>query len=236
MLRKLLLVLLTVFVSFALTLAFSSWRTFCSLRSSSGSKLRLHLSTIVNFLASPLICIPARMALVGFLSEDRPIPILICWPPPMDDPVSQLVPTNQTSISDWLTWLLPILVVHTTGCSYGRIGLAGSPQNAQSPNPMSVGNIANSLTMPPILFAGLCQPHLYPSLELCYNPNIEHIIPLSERSPSLKTGSQAVPRFPAPAYEQQDARFAAAFDVIQKGIEHRVFPAASIAVTSPAEN
>ena len=82
---------------------------------------------------------------------------------------------------------------------------------------------------------GRCNLHLYPSRELCYNPNIEHIIPLSERSPSLKTGSQAVPRFPAPAYEQQGARFAAAFDVIQKGIEQRVFPAASIAVTNQGE-
>ena len=55
---------------------------------------------------------------------------------------------------------------------------------------------------------------------------------MSESSPSLKVDSQAVPRFPAPAYEQQDTRFVAAFDVIQKGIADRVFPAASIAVTS----
>jgi len=55
---------------------------------------------------------------------------------------------------------------------------------------------------------------------------------LTERSPSLKTGSQDAVRFPAPAHGQQDAKFAAAFDVIQKGIEQRVFPAASIAVTS----
>ena len=55
---------------------------------------------------------------------------------------------------------------------------------------------------------------------------------MSERSPSLKTGSQDAARFPAPAHGQQDAKFAAAFDVIQKGIEQRVFPAASIAVTS----
>ncbi len=74
--------------------------------------------------------------------------------------------------------------------------------------------------------------HLYPSSELCYNPKIEHINPLSESSPALKTGSQDVPRFPAPACTQQDARFAAAFDVIRKGIAKRVFPAASIAVTS----
>ena len=73
--------------------------------------------------------------------------------------------------------------------------------------------------------------HLYPSSELCYNPNIEHRIPLSESSASLKTGSQDAPRLPAPAYEQQGAIFATAFDVIQKGIAQAVFPAASIAVT-----
>jgi CubicO group peptidase (beta-lactamase class C family) len=54
---------------------------------------------------------------------------------------------------------------------------------------------------------------------------------LSESSASLKTGSQAAPRFPAPDYEQQDVIFAIAFDAIQKGIAHSVFPAASIAIT-----
>ena len=48
---------------------------------------------------------------------------------------------------------------------------------------------------------------------------------------SLKTGSQAAPHFPAPAREQQDAIFATAFDIIQKGIAQAAFPAASIAVS-----
>ncbi len=73
-------------------------------------------------------------------------------------------------------------------------------------------------------------PHLYPSRELCYNPNIKHITPLSESSSSPKTSSQAA-RFPAPAFERQDAIFAPAFDVIQKSIAQAAFPAASIAVT-----
>ena len=55
---------------------------------------------------------------------------------------------------------------------------------------------------------------------------------MPESSASPNSGSRTAPRFPAPAYEQQDAKFAVAFDVIQKGIEQRVFPAASIAVTS----
>jgi serine-type D-Ala-D-Ala carboxypeptidase len=54
---------------------------------------------------------------------------------------------------------------------------------------------------------------------------------LSERSASLKTGSQAAPRFPAPAYEQQDVFFATAFDIIRKSIAQAAFPAASIAAT-----
>src|SRR6267143_274296 len=49
--------------------------------------------------------------------------------------------------------------------------------------------------------------------------------------PHLKTGSQAAPHFPAPACEQQDAIFATAFDIIQKGIAQAAFPAASIAVS-----
>jgi CubicO group peptidase (beta-lactamase class C family) len=67
---------------------------------------------------------------------------------------------------------------------------------------------------------------------ICYNANIEPIVPLPESSASPNSGSRTVSRFPAPAYEEQNARFAVAFDVIQKGIEDKVFPAASIAVTS----
>jgi len=67
---------------------------------------------------------------------------------------------------------------------------------------------------------------------ICYNANIEPIVPLPESSASPNSGSRTAPRFPAPAYKQQDTKFAAAFDVIQKGIGHSVFPAASIAVTS----
>jgi serine-type D-Ala-D-Ala carboxypeptidase len=75
------------------------------------------------------------------------------------------------------------------------------------------------------------RPYLYPFPELCYNASIDRIIPWSESSSSLTNGSQAAPRFPAPAYEQQDAVFASAFDVIRKGIAKTAFPAASIAVT-----
>lgn len=42
---------------------------------------------------------------------------------------------------------------------------------------------------------------------------------------------QTGPRFPAPAYEQQDAVFGAAFRVLEQALAARSFPAASIAVT-----
>jgi CubicO group peptidase (beta-lactamase class C family) len=58
---------------------------------------------------------------------------------------------------------------------------------------------------------------------------------LPQRSASLNTASQAAPRFPAPAYEQQDATFATAFDIIQEGMAQTAFPAASIAVTCRGE-
>ncbi len=54
---------------------------------------------------------------------------------------------------------------------------------------------------------------------------------MSESSSSPKTSSRAS-RFPAPAFERQDAIFARAFDVIQKGIAQAAFPAVSIAVNS----
>ncbi|MGA9797524.1 MAG: serine hydrolase domain-containing protein [Terriglobales bacterium] len=54
---------------------------------------------------------------------------------------------------------------------------------------------------------------------------------MSESSSSPKTGVQTGPRFPAPAYEQQDAVFGAAFRVLEQALAARSFPAASIAVT-----
>ena len=47
-----------------------------------------------------------------------------------------------------------------------------------------------------------------------------------------KTGVPGAARFPADAYEQQDAIFAKAYDVVRNGVAQAVFPAASIAVTS----
>ncbi len=72
---------------------------------------------------------------------------------------------------------------------------------------------------------------LYPSPELCYNPNIEHTIPLSESLSSPQIGMQNGPHFPAPAYERQNEIFGEAFDILHNAILQKAFPAASTAVT-----
>jgi serine-type D-Ala-D-Ala carboxypeptidase len=74
---------------------------------------------------------------------------------------------------------------------------------------------------PPPLTLG--DRHLYPPPELCYNPNIE---------PKKTLPAHTIPAFfPAPAHEQQDSVFAAAFEVLRHAIAERVFPAASVAIT-----
>jgi serine-type D-Ala-D-Ala carboxypeptidase len=55
---------------------------------------------------------------------------------------------------------------------------------------------------------------------------------LSESSSSLDAGTRTAPHFPALAYEQQDAVFNHAFDVLRQGIVEHAFPGASVAVTS----
>jgi len=47
----------------------------------------------------------------------------------------------------------------------------------------------------------------------------------------LNSTSNAAAHFPAPVYEQQDAVFARAFEVLRNGMAEQAFPAASVAVT-----
>src|SRR5205807_7400222 len=73
---------------------------------------------------------------------------------------------------------------------------------------------------------------LYPSVELCYKPDIKlEIIPVPEGLLPLNRTSNAGAHFPAPVYEQQDAVFARAFEVLRNGMAEQAFPAASVAVT-----
>ncbi len=54
---------------------------------------------------------------------------------------------------------------------------------------------------------------------------------MSKSPASASAGTQAAPRFPAPAYQGQDAVFGRAFHILQEGIARAAFPSASIAVT-----
>ncbi len=54
---------------------------------------------------------------------------------------------------------------------------------------------------------------------------------MSESSSSLNTTARTSAHFPAPAHEQQDVVFSAAFEVLQQAIAQHAFPASSVAVT-----
>ena len=54
---------------------------------------------------------------------------------------------------------------------------------------------------------------------------------MSKSPASASAGTQAAPRFPAPAYQGQDAVFGRAFNILQEAITRAAFPAASVAVT-----
>lgn len=55
---------------------------------------------------------------------------------------------------------------------------------------------------------------------------------MSESSSTLNTGARPAAYFPAHAYEQQDAIFDRAFELLRQAVANRFFPAASVAVTS----
>ncbi len=54
---------------------------------------------------------------------------------------------------------------------------------------------------------------------------------MSKSPASASAGTQAAPRFPAPAFQGQDAVFGRAFHILQEAITRAAFPAASVAVT-----
>jgi CubicO group peptidase (beta-lactamase class C family) len=74
---------------------------------------------------------------------------------------------------------------------------------------------------------------LYPPAELCYKPNIEHSASFPRNFPGSDNAS--APFAPAPAFEQQEARFAGAFAVLQRAVADRAFPGASVAITHKCE-
>lgn len=76
----------------------------------------------------------------------------------------------------------------------------------------------------------LChRPFLYPPVDLCYKPNIEHSASLPRGFPG--TAKLPPPPIPVPAFERQDVIFARAYDILQRSIADHAFPAASTAIT-----
>jgi len=75
-------------------------------------------------------------------------------------------------------------------------------------------------------------PQLYPSGELCYNPNIEHTHTSAGTDDSSRSSEpEAVAQTPIPSYGQQDLVFDRAFALLRDAVAERAFPAASLAVT-----
>jgi hypothetical protein len=103
MLRKVLLVLMAVVISYGMT-ALAGYILYAS----SLCWSEAHLSIAVRFIASPLIAVLIG-SVVGFLSKDRPVPTLIIGLAPWTIMLLNS-PNKPVSISGWLGWLAPILV------------------------------------------------------------------------------------------------------------------------------
>jgi hypothetical protein len=110
MLRKVLLVLMAVVLSYGLTVLAGYLLYISSERLSEA-----HLSMVVRFMVNPLIFVLIG-SLVGFLSKDRPIPTSIIGLAPWTILLLSS-PNKPVSISGWLSWLAPILVYAPLGAT-----------------------------------------------------------------------------------------------------------------------
>jgi len=103
MLRKALLFVLAVAVSFGLT-AFSGYLVYAN----SVGASEANLSVVVRFAASPIIAILIGV-LVGFLSKDHPVLIAVLGLLPWTV-MSLASPHKPTSLSAWAGWLAPLAI------------------------------------------------------------------------------------------------------------------------------
>jgi hypothetical protein len=110
MLRKMLLVLMAVFVSYGLT-AFAGYMLYII----SEGRREVHLSIVVQFMVNPLIFVLIG-SLVGFLSKDHPVPTTIVGLA-LFTIMLLSGPNKPVSISGWLSWLAPILVYMPLGAT-----------------------------------------------------------------------------------------------------------------------
>ena len=103
MLRKAILFVLAVAVSFGLT-AFSGYLVYAS----SAGRSEANLSLVVRFAISPIIAILIGI-LVGFLSKDHPVLTAVLGLLPWTI-MFLASPHKPTSLSAWAGWLAPPLI------------------------------------------------------------------------------------------------------------------------------
>jgi hypothetical protein len=103
MLRKGVLLLLAVAVSFGLT-AFSGYVVYAN----SAGTSEANLSLVVRFAISPIIAILIGI-FVGFLSKDRPVLIAVLGSLPWTF-MFLASPHKPTSLSAWAGWLAPLVI------------------------------------------------------------------------------------------------------------------------------
>jgi hypothetical protein len=102
MLRKVLLVLMAVALSYGLA-AIGGYILY----SISERRSEWHLSVIARFVVIPITAILIG-GLIGFLSKDHPVPTSIVGLAPWA--IMLLSPNKPLSLLSWLAWLVPLLV------------------------------------------------------------------------------------------------------------------------------
>jgi hypothetical protein len=114
MLRKSLLVIMAVLVSYGLT-ALAGYVLYAN----SEGRSEAHLSILIQFLISPIIAVLIG-TLVGLLSKDHPVATstlgLVPW-------TIMLLsnPTKPTSVSGWASWLCPLVVYLPLGAAAASV-------------------------------------------------------------------------------------------------------------------
>jgi hypothetical protein len=130
MLRKALLVVLAVFMSFGLT-AFSGYLAYANSNCTSEAKLSL----VVRFAISPIIAILIG-ALVGFLSNDHPVLLAVLGLLPWT--VMFLVsPQSLTSLSAWAGWLSPVVIYLLLSATAARMAWRYRGEDTRQPSQLA---------------------------------------------------------------------------------------------------
>jgi hypothetical protein len=110
MLRKSLLVIMAVVLSYGLT-ALAAYILYAN----SGGRSEAHLSIMVRFLISPIIAALIG-TLVGLLSKDHPVATSILGLAPWTIMLISS-PYKPTSLSGWASWLSPLVVYLPLGAA-----------------------------------------------------------------------------------------------------------------------